>query len=111
MRYLLLICFDEAAAADAQPELTAESHAWVTTMKAQGIHLVGGPLGPAAGARSVRVRDSQVLLEDGPFTQTSEPIGGFDLIECADLNEALAVAARHPVAKLGTIEVRPVGQE
>ncbi|MGY4773476.1 YciI family protein [Kribbella sp. CWNU-51] len=111
MRYLLLICFDESAAANAQPELTADSHAWVKTMKAQGIHSVGGPLGPATDARSVRVRDGQVLLEDGPFTETSEPIGGFDLIECADLDEALAVAAQHPVAKMGTVEVRPLGEE
>ncbi len=111
MHYLLLICFDETAAANAQPELTVDSHAWVKTMEAQGIHVVGGPLGPAGDARSVRVRDGLILLEDGPFAETSEPIGGFDLIECADLAEALAVAAQHPVAKLGTVQVRPLGQE
>ena len=60
---------------------------------------------------AVRVRDGQVVVEDGPFSETSEPIGGFDLIECADLEEAMAVAAEHPVAKVGTVEVRPLGEE
>lgn len=111
MRYLLLICFEATAAANAQPGLTVDSQAWAKALEEKGIRSVGGPLGPISDARSVRVRDGEVLLEDGPFTETSEQIGGFELIECADLDEAVAVAARHPVAKLGTVEVRPLGEE
>ena len=111
MRYLLLLCFEASAAANAQPGLTADSQAWAKALDEQGIRSVGGPLGPISDARSVRVRDGQVLLEDGPFTETSEQIGSTDLINCAHLDEALAVAAQHPVAKLGTVQVRPLGEE
>ena len=111
MRYLLLICFDESVAASAQPELTAESRSWVEEMEAQGIHALGSPLRPVSDAKSVRVRDGQVLLGGGPFTETKEPIGGFDLIDCENLDQALAVAAQHPVAKLGTVEVWPLWEE
>ena len=111
MRYLLLICFEASTAANAQPDLTRDSQAWARGLEEQGIRSVGGPLAPISDARSVQVRDGQVLLKDGPFTETSEQIGGFELIECADLNEAVAVAAQHPVAKLGTVEVRPLGEE
>jgi hypothetical protein len=58
----------------------------------------------------VRVRESEVLLADGPFAETKEQVAGFDIIECADLDQALEVAAKHPVAKFGTIEVRPFWQ-
>lgn len=108
MRYLLMICFEEAAAASAQPGLTTESMSWVEKMDAQGVRTLGSALRPVRDATSVRVRDGRMLMGDGPFAETKEQIGGFDLIECADLDEALSVAAQHPVAKLGTIEVRPL---
>jgi hypothetical protein len=72
---------------------------------------VGGPLQPVSAATTVRSREGRVLLGDGPFAQTTEQIAGFDVIECADLNEAVAIASGHPVAKVGTIEVRPMQQE
>jgi hypothetical protein len=58
----------------------------------------------------VRVRAEQLLLSDGPFAETKEQIGGFCLIECADLDEAIEIAAKHPAAGYGTIEVRPLWQ-
>jgi hypothetical protein len=60
-----------------------------------------------ASAASVRVRDGQLLVSDGPFAETKEQVAGFDLLECASQDEAVQVAARHPVAAIGTVEVRP----
>jgi len=82
--------------------------AWVDEMEGRGILLPGGhELRPVSDARTVRIRRDQVLVSDGPFTETKEHIGGFDLVECASLGEALEVAAKHPVARFGAIDVRP----
>ncbi|HEV2932511.1 MAG TPA: YciI family protein, partial [Streptosporangiaceae bacterium] len=67
----------------------------------------GHQLRPVSDASSVRVRDGEVLVADGPFAETKEQIAGFDIIEAADLDEAIEVASRHPVASYGTVEVRP----
>ena len=110
MRYLMLICRDPAI------ELTPEERAamrdsvvaWVDEMEGRGILLPGGhELRPVSDARTVRVRSDEVLISDGPFAETKEQIGGFDVLECAGLDEALEVAAKHPVARLGSIDVRP----
>jgi hypothetical protein len=61
-----------------------------------------------SGRADPRVRDGEVLLSDGPFAESKEQMGGFDLIECADLDEAIEVASKHPVAEFGVIEVRPL---
>ena len=66
------------------------------------------PACPARRARSVRVRDGKAIVTDGPFTETKEAIGGFDVIECGSLEEAVEIAAGHPIAQMGTIEVRPL---
>jgi hypothetical protein len=82
--------------------------AWVDEMEGRGILLPGGhELRPVSDARTVRVRSDEVLISDGPFAETKEQIGGFDVLECAGLDEALEVAAKHPVARLGSIDVRP----
>ena len=62
-------------------------------------------------ATTVRVRDGQTLVADGPFAETKEQIGGFDILECADLDEAIELASKHPVAKFGTLELRPFWRE
>jgi hypothetical protein len=111
MRYLLLICFDESVAADPPSDLSDQSRAWVDELEARGIRTTGGPLQPLSAAASVRARAGRVVVGNGPFARTSEEIAGFDVIECADLDEAVAVAAQHPVAKVGTIEVRPIQEE
>lgn len=109
MKYMLMICADESV------ELTSEEVAamgpatdsWVTEMDGRGVRLDGDRLRPVSDATSVRVRDTEVLIVDGPFAETKEQIAGFDIIECVDLDEAIGVAAKHPMAKYGVIEVRP----
>ncbi len=104
MQYLLLICGDESAAAHAEEGCGG----WTEEMVRRGALRGGGGLRPPAEARTVRVRRRQLLLSDGPFAETKEQVGGFCIIECASLDEAVAAAARHPAASYGTIEVRPM---
>ncbi|GLY77551.1 YciI family protein [Actinoallomurus iriomotensis] len=106
MKYLLLICGDESAAEHADDGCGG----WSEEMLRRGVVRDGAGLRPPSEAKTVRVRDDTVLLSDGPFAETKEQIGGFCLIDCADLDEALEIAARHPAAAYGTIEVRPVRQ-
>jgi hypothetical protein len=68
-------------------------------------------LRPAEDATTVRVREEEVLLSDGPFAETKEQMAGYDIIECENLDEAIEVASRHPVARFGSIEVRPLWEE
>ena len=109
MRYLLMYWDDDAADTQAQNEdaFLAELRAWVDGMNDKGIRLYGGPLRAAEGAKLLRVRDGATLVSDGPFAETKEQIGGFDILECTDLDEAIEVAGKHPVARIGTLELRP----
>ena len=110
MKYLLLICVDQPFQMPDDPsELDATS--WVSEMDGRGVRLTGNRLQPASDATTVRVRDGQVLLTDGPYVETKEQMGGFDIIECSDLDEALEVASKHPMARFGMIEVRPFWTE
>lgn len=104
MKYLLLIAGDESAAEHA----TDGCGGWSEEMVERGVLVGGAGLRPPAEATTVRVRDEQVLLSDGPFAETKEQVGGFCLIECADLDEAVEIAAKHPAAGYGTIEIRPI---
>ena len=79
-------------------------------MDGRGVRIEGNRLALTTDATTVRVREGDVLVSDGPVAETKEQIGGYDVIECADLDEAIEVAAKHPVAKFGTIEVRPFWQ-
>lgn len=79
-------------------------------MTRDGIDLHGAYLRPVRDATTVHVHGGEVLVADGPFAETKEQIGGYDVIECADLDQAIAVASRHPVARIGTIEIRPLQQ-
>jgi hypothetical protein len=114
MKYLLLVCWD-AERMDAQTEPDAaeakdedeESFPWLDDVQARGIWVTGDQLAPPRRARSVRVRNGKTLVTDGPFAETKEAVGGFDIVECGSLEEAVEVAAAHPVAEGGTIEVRP----
>ncbi len=67
-----------------------------------------GQLAPPRRGRSVRVRDGKAVVTDGPFAESKEAVGGFDILECGSLKEAVEIAAGHPVAQMGTIEVRPL---
>ena len=104
MQYLLLICGDESAAEQADEGCGG----WTQEMTQRGLLRATGGLRPPAEAKTVRVRRRQLLLSDGPFAETKEQIAGLVILECADLDEAVAAAARHPAAGYGTIEVRPM---
>jgi len=103
---MLLICHDKDFAPPTGGD--PETEAWVEEMDNRGVRLTGSRLRPVTDATTVRVRDGQVLFTDGPFAETAEQMLGFDLLECANLDEALEVAARHPSARRGTVEVRPL---
>jgi hypothetical protein len=111
MKYLMLVCWD-AEKMDAQTEpdpngnAEEESFPWLDDLRARGIWVTGDQLAPPRRARSVRVRDGKTLVTDGPFAETKEAVGGFDILECDSLEEAVEIAAGHPVAGIGTIEVR-----
>ena len=106
IQYLMLVCTDPAV--DPREFARAESAGrWVAEMDGRGVRRYGSELGPPGSARTVRVRDSRAIVTDGPFAETKEQIAGFDVLECADLDEALEVASRHPMARLGILEVRP----
>jgi hypothetical protein len=113
MKYLLLVCWD-AESMDAQTEPNSsdspgdEGFSWLDDLRARGMWVTGDQLAPPRRARSVRVRDGKTLVTDGPFAETKEAVGGFDIIECGSLDEAVEIAAEHPVAQMGTIEVRPL---
>jgi hypothetical protein len=80
-------------------------------MDGRGVRLQGNRLQELSTATTVRVRDGDVVLADGPFAETKELIAGFDIIDCADLDEAIEVAGKHPVARIGSIEVRPFAED
>jgi len=112
MKYLLLVCWATEsmdALTEPQPGDTPEeeSFAWLDDVQSRGIWVTGDQIAPPRRARSVRVRDGKSLVTDGPFAETKEAIGGFDIIECGSLDEAVEIAAGHPIAQFGTIEVRP----
>lgn len=104
MKYLLLICGDESAAIHAQDGCEG----WSEEMEQRGVIDGGAGLAPPTDATTVRVREHELLLTDGPFAETKEQVGGFVLIDCADLDEAIEIASKHPAARYGTIEIRPV---
>ncbi|WP_062215008.1 YciI family protein [Streptomyces sp. NBRC 109706] len=103
MKYVLFVATDPAG------EPTDEDPgAWVEKWNGRGVRIEGMPLKPVAETRTVRVRGDRVLVTDGPFAETTEWIAGYDLIEAADLDEAIEVAGSHPMATAGRIEIRPV---
>jgi hypothetical protein len=109
MKYILLIYSDENAWT--QNELQncyAESTQLTHELNANGQFLGASPLDSVATATSVRVRDGKKLVTDGPFAETREQLGGYFLIDAKDLDEAIAIAARIPSARKGTVEIRPV---
>jgi hypothetical protein len=112
MKYLMFVCWDtERMDGQTEPEPSdtrdEESFPWLDDVQARGVWVSGHELAPPRRARSVRVRDGKTLVTDGPFAETKEAVGGFDIIECDGLEEAVEIAAGHPSAEMGTIEVRP----
>ncbi|MEO6195848.1 MAG: YciI family protein [Thermoanaerobaculia bacterium] len=109
MRYMLLIYGDEQALSQAELEQCyGESAQLAREIHANGQYLATAPLHPTSTATSVRVREGKRLVTDGPFAETREQLGGYFLIEAGDLDEAIAIAGRIPMARRGTVEIRPV---
>ena len=107
MKFLMLVATDPDRPEN--PDLTGIEPVdeWVAKNDAAGTRVIGDRLRPAAEAWVVRRRNGSVLVTEGPFAETHEWIVGFDVLECADLDEAIEVARRHPMARLGLLEVRP----
>ncbi|HEU5419202.1 MAG TPA: YciI family protein [Streptosporangiaceae bacterium] len=112
MKYMLFICGDEAITISPEEgrEMGEATESWVDSTTSRGIRLQGDRLAGPGDATTVRVRDGEMLVADGPFAETKEFIAGFDIIECANLDEAIEVAAAHPVSRFGAVEVRPYWQ-
>ena len=112
VKYMLLICRDEPAweklSATERQRIHTEMVELSDELASRGQYLSGFPLQPSSSATSVRVRDGKRLVTDGPFAETREQLGGYMLIDVKDLDEAIAIAARIPLARTSTVEVRPV---
>ena len=105
MRYLMLVCADAEAEPDRAEEDTIE--AWIAHLNQRRARVVGDRLRPQSEAFSVAQRKGRTVVRDGPYTETKELIGGFDVIDCASREEAVELASRHPMARFGRIELRP----
>jgi hypothetical protein len=112
MKYMLLIYGDQTEMPVFTPEQRqAAMQGWVAfeaEARAAGVLVANDGLSPVSDATTVRVRGGKTLIADGPFAETHEQLGGYYMLDCKDLDEALAWAAKLPGAKYGTIEVRPV---
>jgi hypothetical protein len=115
MKYLMLVCVERPI--DGEPGETGrpvgaapaeiEVDEWVKEMDGRGVRLLGERIRPGSDSTAVRVRGDEVLLTDGPYAETKDLIAGFDVIECADLDEAVEIAAKHPMSRGGVLELRP----
>jgi len=110
MKYMLLIYLDEQKPLSEieRQDCYAESTQLAQELHSNGNYLGANPLHPTSMATSVRVRDGKRLVTDGPFAETREQLGGYFLIDAKNLDEAIGIAARVPMARKGTVEVRPV---
>ncbi|SNT46266.1 Uncharacterized conserved protein [Asanoa hainanensis] len=116
MKYLFLICVEapgnepgaDSVAAAGGP-MPVEN--WVSEMDARGARLDGNRVRPASDATTVRVRNGEVVVFDGPYAETKEQIAGFDIIEAANLDEAIEIASKHEMAWMGMVDVRPYWTE
>lgn len=106
MRYLMFVCIDPEAEKYVPEEDNVDD--WVDEMEQRKVRIFGNRLRNVKEAVTVRRRRGKVLVTDGPFAETREWIAGFDLLECAGLDEAIEVAAKHPMARFGRLEIRPV---
>ena len=102
MRFMMFVCSDSDP--DPKTEKTGDIEAWLHDVEKQ--RLLGDRLRPAADAKTVRVRGGRKMVVDGPFAEAKEVILGFDILDCASMEEAIEIAAKHPMARAGRIEVR-----
>lgn len=107
MRYLLIVRAEELAPED-EPETPPGCDGWSENLEARGRLVAGGILRPGRNGTTVRVREGRMLRTDGPFTEAKEMVAGFNVIEAGSIEEAADIAARHPVSRIGAIEIRPI---
>ena len=106
MKYMMFVVADpERKVDETEADHGPTIEEWLDEV--EGTRIIGERLRPPDDATTVRVSKGEVLISDGPFTETKEWIAGFDILECADLDEAIAIASRHPVARGGLLELRP----
>jgi hypothetical protein len=109
MKYMLLIYLEEHALTDDErEECYLESAQFAHDLNSKGQYVAASPLQPTSTATSVRVREGRRLVTDGPFAETREHLGGYFIVNARDLDEAIAIAARIPGARVGTVEIRPM---
>lgn len=109
MRYMLLIYGDESCwTEEEREECMLESMAISRELEAKGKWIAAEPLHPVSTATSIRVRDGQRQITDGPFAETTEQLGGYYIIDVENLDEAIEIAGRLPPAQKGTVEIRPI---
>jgi hypothetical protein len=106
VKYVMFVATDTAP--DPEPERPGEVEAWFADVTARGKWVSGDRLRPVEDATTVRVRSGELLVTDGPFTESREWIAGFDVLECDDLDEAIEIASKHPMARAGRLELRPL---
>ncbi|MFC6083765.1 YciI family protein [Sphaerisporangium aureirubrum] len=106
MKYMMFVCSDTEPDTDTSDKPDIER--WVSENNANGRRLDGSVLAPTSVSTTVRVRNGRLLVSDGPFTESKEVILGYDLLECADLDEAIEVARAHPMSREGRLELRPL---
>jgi len=109
VKYMMFVCVAEGVelSPEEKVQIGPATEAWVEEMDGRGVRVQGQELRPVSDATTVRMRGGELLISDGPFAETKEQIAGFDIIDCTDLDEAIEVASKHPVAKFGSLEVRP----
>ena len=105
MRYFMFVVADPAADPYEPEQDTIGT--WIDEMTERGVSIMGERLRPVEDATTVRVRGGKLLVTDGPYIEAKEWVAGFDVLECRDLDEAIEVASKHPMARFGTLELRP----
>lgn len=105
MKYMMFVATDPEP--DRSPEPQADIEVWGADVDGRGKWVTGDRLRPVQDATTVRVRSGELLVTDGPFTESKEWIMGFDILECEDLDEAIEIASKHPMARNGRLELRP----
>jgi hypothetical protein len=110
VRYFMFVCRD--ASIELLPDEKAAMPGWVSSwvedMEKRGVRLQGDVLSPPVDARTIRVRNGEIQTSPGTFARTAETITGFNILECRDLEEAIEVSTKHPIARFGSIEIRPI---
>lgn len=109
MQFLLIIAHDDGFRASR--ELVSSIHRWIDENAERGVRLGGAPLVPSGAAVTIQVRDGVLSRRSGPFTDSKDQVAAVELIECADVEEAVKIASSHPMAAAATVEIRAVWSE